>query len=99
MRIKDVYTSPGLTGYFFDDLEAIKQGATLDGAIYNGAPVTLGFSKVRQRGESVSIMLELEDGKIAVGDCSAVQYSGIAGRDPVFAASNLIDIINNFLAP
>jgi len=99
MRIKDVYTSPGLTGYFFDDLEAIKQGAALDGAIYKGAPVTSGFSKVRQRGESVSIMLELEDGKIAIGDCSAVQYSGIAGRDPVFAASNLIDIINNFLAP
>ena len=62
MRITNVFASPGLTGFYFDDLEAIRRGAKMDGALFIGAPVTPGFSEIRQRGESVSIMLELEDG-------------------------------------
>jgi methylaspartate ammonia-lyase len=99
MRITNVFASPGLTGFYFDDLEAIRRGAKMDGALFIGAPVTPGFSEIRQRGESVSIMLELEDGQIAVGDCAAVQYSGIAGRDPVFTAGGLMPVISDFLVP
>jgi methylaspartate ammonia-lyase len=99
MRIKNIYTSPGLTGFYFDDLEAIRRGATNDGEVYSGSPLTPGFSKIRQPGESVSIMLELEDKQVAIGDCTAVQYSGIAGRDPVFTTSSLIQTIRDFAVP
>ncbi len=47
-----------------------------DGAFYEGAPVTQGFTAVRQAGESVSVIFVLENGAFAHGDCAAVQYSG-----------------------
>lgn len=47
---------------------------------YIGQPVTEGFSAVRQAGEAISVMLILEDGQVAYGDCAAVQYSGAGGR-------------------
>lgn len=98
MRINNVLVSPGLTGFFFDDQLAIKAGAKTDGAAYIGEPVTLGFSKVRQKGESISILLKLEDGQVAYGDCAAVQYSGTGGRDPLFLARDFIPIIEQEIA-
>jgi methylaspartate ammonia-lyase len=89
MKIRDVIASPGLTGFFADDQAAIKAGAQPDGFIYLGEPKTPGFTTIRQAGESVSIMLELEDGQVAYGDCATVQYSGVGGRHPVFKASEL----------
>lgn len=88
MRIKEVLTVPGLTGFFFDDQRAIKAGAESDGFTYRGPAVTPGFKAIRQRGESLAIMLELEDGLWVHGDCAAVQYSGAGGRDPLFMASD-----------
>ena len=76
MKIIEVVCSKGRTGFYFDDQRAIKQGAGHDGVFYTGAPVTEGFTSVRQAGESISVMLILEDGQIAYGDCAAVQYSG-----------------------
>jgi methylaspartate ammonia-lyase len=99
MRISKVLVSPGLTGFFFDDQQAIKAGAKADGAAYLGVPVTPGFTKVRQKGESISIMLVLEDGQVAFGDCTAVQYSGTGGRDPLFLAREFIPLIEQELAP
>jgi methylaspartate ammonia-lyase len=100
MKIKNVVTSAGLTGFYFDDLEAIRRGAKLDGMMYVGEkPVTPGFTTVRQKGESISVMLILEDGQIAHGDCAAVQYSGIGGKDPVFLAKDFIPIIRREIAP
>lgn len=83
--------SKGRTGFFFDDQKAIKGGAIGDGAFYDGAPTTNGFTGVRQAGESISIMIILEDGQIAYGDCAAVQYSGAGGRDPLFLAEVFIN--------
>ena len=99
MRITNVFSSSGLTGFYFDDLQAIKKGAKMDGGIYHGSPVTQGFSKIRQLGESVSILIELNDGQIAYGDCVAVQYSGTTGRDSPFIADELIQMIQNVVAP
>lgn len=99
MKIVEVITAPGLTGFYFDDQAAIKQGAEADGFAYKGAAVTTGFTAVRQRGEAVSVMLFLEDGQIAVGDCAAVQYSGAGGRDPLFLAAEFIPIIMEEIAP
>ena len=99
MKIIDVVCSAGRTGFYFDDQRAIKQGAGHDGMFYVGAPVTEGFRSVRQAGESISVMLILEDGQIAFGDCAAVQYSGAGGRDPLFLAEDFIPVIDQHIKP
>lgn len=99
MKIKQVICAPGRTGFYFDDQKAIKAGAPDEGSFYLGEAMTEGFSSIRQPGESIAIMLELEDGQVAYGDCAAVQYSGAGGRDPLFLASEFIPLIENELAP
>ncbi|NLA78322.1 MAG: methylaspartate ammonia-lyase [Erysipelothrix sp.] len=99
MKIKDVICSAGVTGFYFDDQRAIKNHGVVDGAMYQGAPITPGFHAIRQKGESISVMLVLEDGQIAYGDCAAVQYSGAGGRDPLFVAETYIDIIEKYIKP
>jgi methylaspartate ammonia-lyase len=99
MKIKQVICAPGRTGFYFDDQKAIKAGAPDEGSFYLGEAMTEGFYSIRQPGESIAIMLELEDGQIAYGDCAAVQYSGAGGRDPLFLASEFIPLIENELAP
>jgi methylaspartate ammonia-lyase len=61
--------------------------------------VTPGFRAVRQAGEAVSVMLVLDDGQVAYGDCAAVQYSGVGGRDVVFDAIAAIATIERHVAP
>lgn len=99
MKITKVICSKGRTGFFFDDQRAIKKGAVADGAAYVGQPVTDGFTSIRQAGEAISVMLILEDGQIAYGDCAAVQYSGAGGRDPLFLAEDFIPVIESEIAP
>ena len=99
MKIRNVVCAPGRTGFYFDDQRAIKRGAGHDGMFYIGQPVTEGFSAVRQAGEAISVMLILEDGQVAYGDCAAVQYSGAGGRDPLFLAKDFIPIIEQYIKP
>ncbi len=99
MKIIDVVCSPGRTGFFFDDQRAIKAGARANGSAYEGEPKTEGFTAIRQAGESISVMIILEDGQIAFGDCCAVQYSGAGGRDPLFLAKDFIPIIETVVKP
>ena len=99
MKITGAVVSPGLTGFYFDDQKAIKQGRQHDGFAYLGEPATPGFSSVRQRGESISVMLLLENGAVAYGDCAAVQYSGAGGRDPLFLASDFIPVLEEEILP
>ncbi len=99
MKIIDVVCSAGRTGFYFDDQRAIKQGAGHDGVFYVGQPVTDGFRAIRQAGESISVMLLLEDGQVAYGDCAAVQYSGAGGRDPLFLAEEFIPVILEHIKP
>lgn len=99
MKIVDVVCSSGRTGFYFDDQRAIKKGAPQDGFTYKGKPVTSGFTAVRQAGEAISVMLILEDGQVAYGDCAAVQYSGAGGRDPLFLAKDFIPVIEEEIAP
>ncbi|MDL2247105.1 methylaspartate ammonia-lyase [Bacteroides sp. OttesenSCG-928-J23] len=99
MKIKNVLVAPGKTGFFFDDQQAIKAGAIHDGAFYTGQPMTEGFTAVRQAGESISVLFVLDNGAVAHGDCAAVQYSGAAGRDPLFLAKDFMPIILNEIAP
>ena len=99
MKITKVVCSAGRTGFYFDDQRAIKAGAGHDGVFYLGEPKTPGFTGVRQAGESISVMLVLEDGQVAFGDCAAVQYSGAGGRDPLFLAEDFIKVIDQYIAP
>lgn len=99
MKIIDVVCSAGRSGFYFDDQRAIKKGAAHDGMFYSGETVTDGFTSVRQAGESISVMIILEDGQIAYGDCAAVQYSGAGGRDPLFLAKDFIPLIDKYIKP
>ncbi|MBN2695914.1 MAG: methylaspartate ammonia-lyase [Bacilli bacterium] len=99
MRIKEILLSPGYTGFFFDDQQAIKKGATNDGFMYVGNPVLPGFTTVRQKGESINIQIILENGMVGYGDCAAVQYSGTGGRDPLFIAADYIPFLKEKILP
>ena len=99
MKIRKALFAPGSSAFFFDDQRAIKQGARHDGFVYAAQPVTPGFTRVRMAGESISVLLVLEDGQIAVGDCAAVQYSGAGGRDPLFLAETYLPVLEAACAP
>ena len=68
-------------------------------SIVIGDVITRGFTSIRQSGESISVMIILEDKQIAYGDCAAVQYSGAGGRDPVFLAKDFIPVIEKEVKP
>ncbi len=86
MKITNVICAAGVSGYFNKDLAAAKQGARQDGFGFIDPPVTPGFDQVLQPGQALSVMLRLEDGQVAFGDCLDVIFTGAAGRDPLFKA-------------
>lgn len=96
--IVDVLAAPGVGAFFFDDQAAIKLGARHDGFAILGEPLTAGFRSIRQPAEAVSVMLRLSDGYVAYGDCVAVQYSGVGGRDPVLNAEALTALLEHEVA-
>ena len=99
MKIAKVLFAAGNSSFYFDDQRAIKSGATTDGFIYQGEPKTKGFSRVRQAGECISVMLVLENGQVGTGDCAAVQYSGAGGRDPLFLAEFNLPFLQEHIKP
>jgi methylaspartate ammonia-lyase len=99
MKIQKALFAKGASAFFFDDQRAIRQGAAHDGFFYEGKPVTTAFSRIRMAGESISVMLVLEDGQIALGDCAAIQYSGAGGRDPLFLADDYLPFLENHFRP
>lgn len=99
MFIERVLPVRARAGFFVDDQAAVAADATHDGFGYTGPPLTPGFRSVRQAGEAVSVMLVLDDGQVAYGDCAAVQYSGVGGRDPVFDATAAIHTIDRHVTP
>ena len=99
MFITEVVPVAVRAGFFADDQAAIRAGAVRDGFRYAGAPITPGFRAIRQPGEAVSVMLVLDDGQVAYGDCAAVQYSGVGGRDGVFDAARAVASIERHVAP
>jgi methylaspartate ammonia-lyase len=99
MRITQAHFVAGYSSFYFDDQQAIKKGAGQDGFVYVGTPVTAGFRDIRQAGECVSLVLQLENGSVAVGDCAAVQYSGAGGRDPLFLGSHFVPFLEQHLKP
>lgn len=99
MKIVRCHFVAGFSSFYFDDQKAIKEGAVQDGFVYRGDALTPGFRAIRQAGECVSVLLELENGAVAVGDCAAVQYSGAGGRDPLFLAQQFVPFLERHLRP
>lgn len=84
MKVADVLLSVGRAGWLHLDIAAIRAGAVPDGAVFRGEPVTPGFDQIVQPSDALSVMLVLEDGQVACGDCVDVSYAGSAGREPPF---------------
>lgn len=99
MKISSVLLSAGLTGFYTDDKLAILKDAPQDGFIYKGKPLTPGFRQIRQPGESVLVMLVMDTGEVALGDCAGTQYSGAGGREPPFAHATAIPLIQQHVVP
>lgn len=98
-EIEEITVSTGLSGFYADDKAAIKKGAKEDGFVYEGEPVTPGFTSIRMPGHSASVLLELSDGTVAVGDCAIAQYPGSGGRfDPIFA-DDMARLVREEIAP
>ncbi|MGH8263052.1 MAG: methylaspartate ammonia-lyase [Steroidobacteraceae bacterium] len=94
MRVQDVVFSVGESGYFHRDLMAMKAGARADGFIFHGEPVLPGYKSIVEPGTTISVMLVLEDGQVAFGDCADVILAGAAGRDRVFNADEHLELLN-----
>jgi methylaspartate ammonia-lyase len=99
MKIVRAIFAQGTSAFFFDDQRAIKKGAGHDGFVYRGEPVTPGFRSIRTAGQSISVLLALDDGRTALGDCAAIQYSGAGGRDPLFRADEFAPFLERHLRP
>ena len=98
MQLIDVRAFQVSTGYYFDDLAAIKAGAVQDGFFYIGEPLTPGHDRIRQPGEAIEIVLA--DGDIrGYGDAVSIQYSGVVGRDPVLRASAYLEDLRDRVFP
>lgn len=99
MKIIDLLCVPVLTGFYVDDQAAILAGAGHDGFDYVGNPITPGFNSIREPGQALSVMLILDNGEIAQGDCAVVQYSGAGGREPLFNADEAQKLIAHAVVP
>lgn len=84
MKIRQIVTAIGHHGFAHKDLPAMKAGAKPNGFLFEGPTVLPGFRKIVQAGSVLSLMLVLEDGSVAQGDCLDVIFAGAAGRDPLF---------------
>ncbi len=98
MKIADLVCAVGTSSYFHMDFAAIRAGARGDGFIYNGAPRTQGFNAIIEPAETISLMLVLEDGQVAFGDCSDVAFAGTAGRDAPLVARNYLPLLEREVA-
>ncbi|MER9670652.1 methylaspartate ammonia-lyase [Mesorhizobium sp. M0203] len=99
MQIKDVLLAPGNGAFFYDDQAAIRSGATHDGFLYVGEPMTPGFTSLRVPASSLSVGLVLTDDTIVWGDMMGVQYSGAGGRDSLFDTAHISALTARVVAP
>jgi len=97
--IRDVLAVPAMGAYYYDDLTALQARPLTVAERYTAEPVTPGFRRVREVAEAVSVGLILDGDQIAWGDCVAVEFSGKAGRHPLFRAEEGLVTIQQRVAP
>ena len=94
MNIKDVIPVEGRSGFFNRDLGRDQGRAPRPTASpIPGRPVSPGFTKIVQPGTAISVMLLLDDGQVAFGDCVDVILTGVAGRDLLFQAEQHLEFL------
>src|SRR5262245_23526693 len=93
MRIERALAVPARGGYFNEDLEAIRRGASRDGFISVDPPVSPGFTRIQMPSEAVSIVLWLDAGLAVAGDALSVEYSAAGGRRGRFRAGEQLPLI------
>jgi methylaspartate ammonia-lyase len=98
-RILRVLAVPATGAGYAEDLAALQAQHVPLGERYTAPALTRGFRVVREVAEAVSIGLVLDSGQVAWGDCVAVSYGGLAGRDPVFRAQHGLAAIQGLVAP
>ncbi len=98
-QITRILAVPAVGAYYYDDLAALQSSAMPLSERYAAPAVTPGFHRVREVAEAVSVGLVLDDGQVAWGDCVAVEFSGKAGRDPVFRTDEGLSTIRRAVAP
>jgi methylaspartate ammonia-lyase len=98
-HISRVLVVPIVGGYYHEDLAVLQDHPIALEDRYTAAPVTPGYRAVRQVAQGVSVGLVLDSGQVAWGDCVAVAYSGIAGREPVFSTGDGMTAIQKKVAP
>lgn len=104
--INDILAVPSMGAYYYDDLTALQATPLAVAERYTADPVTPGFRRAREVAEAVSVGLVLEHGpstrsgyRVAWGDCVAVEFSGKAGRFPLFRAEEGLASIPQTVAP
>jgi methylaspartate ammonia-lyase len=85
--------------YYYDDLAALQANPLSPADRYTAEAVTPGFRRVREVAEVLSVGLVLDGEKIAWGDCVAVEFSGKAGRYPLFRAEDGLATVQRAIAP
>lgn len=95
MKISDVVYSVGRSGYFNKDLLALKTHGHNNGSFVEGKPLTPGYQAIVQPGAILSVMLVLDDGSLAIGECADVIFSGLAGRDPLFVPEEHLPVLQS----
>jgi methylaspartate ammonia-lyase len=102
-----VIAVPSVGAYYYDDLVALQASPIPLAERYTADPVTPGFRRAREVAQAVSVGLIVEDlstssgrrEKVAWGDCVAVEFSGKAGRDPLFRTEEGLSTIRQTVAP
>jgi methylaspartate ammonia-lyase len=103
--IRDILAVPAQGAYYFDDLTALQANPISVSERYTAEPVAPGFRRVREVAEALSVGLVLDDPatrsgyQVAWGDCVAVEFSGKAGRNPLFRAEEGLSTIQGTVAP
>ena len=98
-RVGEVLAVAGYGGNWYIDRQAVRAGAKQDGLTYSGKPVTPGFQSIIQPASAICVMLVLDDGAVAYGDCIGVAYSGQMKRDAVLSPPDQIATIEKHIAP
>ncbi|MFN2168836.1 MAG: methylaspartate ammonia-lyase, partial [Anaerolineae bacterium] len=80
-RIAKVLAVPAVGAGYYEDLAALQANYVALPQRFTAPAMTPGFRAIREVAEGVSVGIVLESGQIAWGDCVAVSYSGVAGRD------------------
>lgn len=98
-RILRLLAVPATGAGYAEDLAALKARPVPLGERFTAPALTPGFRAVREVAEAVSVGVVLDTGQVAWGDCVAVSYSGLAGRDPVFRTQDGLTAIERVVAP